>query len=199
MRLHEMFQMCVIILLTVIIPSLVLKEVTDGFKTVKSQKDWMLVLFYVVGIYFYATGNGVHEVASFYFNQYCDTQKITGVLCNSLFFNDYYTGNILYFIGGILMVLSTLLLELKRPNTMFKKKDFWILVVNAVVYGLAIFAYAAFDVVLVGIVYSTIMAIISFLLFLSIRRKYLQYPVITYTTIIYVVGTVAAVIVRFIK
>ncbi|MBI3984744.1 MAG: hypothetical protein HY344_02265 [Candidatus Levybacteria bacterium] len=97
-----------------------------------------------------------------------------------------------------MMVASLLLLEFKRPNETYKKKDFPITIINAVIYAFAIFAYAAFDKVLVGIVYSFITTVFSIYLFIKIRENYLKYPVITYTTITYILGTVAAFIVRFV-
>lgn len=197
MRLHEIIQMTFVILLTVIIPFLLIREVTNNFDTFKSKKGIILALLSIVGIYYYATGNGIHEVASFTFNQYCDTKNFTGDLCGGLFFNDYYTGNIFYFVGGALMVTSLMLFEKLSPNKNWGKKDMRILVVNAVLYAVAIFAYAAFDRVLVGLVYSLIMTLISLYIFLPLRKKYLHYPVISYTALTYTLGTLAAIVVRF--
>ena len=67
------------------------------------------------------------------------------------------------------------------------------------IYAFAIFAYAAFDKVLVGLIYSLIISIISINLFLQIKNKYLEYPVITYTTLTYTIGTLAALVVRLLR
>ncbi len=197
LRLHELVQMSLIILLTVVIPVFLLKEISQNFKKVK-QREFLLILSFITGVYFYATGNGVHELASFLFNHYCNTLKFVGDLCGGFFFNNYYTGNIFYFIGGFMMVASLLLLEYKRPNETYKKKDLPITIINACIYAFAIFAYATFDKVLVGIIYSIITTVFAVYLFVQIRKKYLKYPVITYTTITYVIGTVTALIVRFV-
>lgn len=197
MRLHEIVQMTVIILLTVVIPFLILKEVTSNFSFLKTKKGFYLILTFLIGVYFYATGNGIHEVSSFNFNHFCDTKSFTGDLCGGFFVNDYYTGNIFYFFGGILMVLPLMLLEKLNPNKKFHKRDQTPLFINASIYALAIFAYAAFDRVLIGLIYSLIITVIALYLFFQIRKKYLEYPVITYTTATYTLGTVAALIVRF--
>jgi hypothetical protein len=191
--------MVVLILLTVVIPFFLLKEITGNFKTIQTNRGFWLSLLFVVGVYFYATGNGLHEVSSFNFNNFCDTGNFSGDLCGGFFINDYYTGNILYFIGGGMMVIALMLLERLLPNKNFNKKDFRILFINALVYSLAIFAYAAFDRVLVGIIYSVIITLISIYLFWKIKSKYLQYPVITYTTFTYLMGTLLALFVRIIK
>lgn len=196
LRLHELVQITFLILLTVVIPVLLLREITQNFKNFGKRDFWLLMLF-ITGVYFYSTGNGVHELASFLFNNYCNVKNFTGNLCNGFFFNDYYTGNIYYFIGGFLMVSSLLLLELKRPNQTYSKKDLPITLVNAAIYAFAIFAYAAFDVVLVGLAYSLITAIFALFLFAKIKKDYLKYPLITYTTITYTLGALAGLLARF--
>lgn len=195
-RLHEIVQMVVLILITVVIPVFLLYEVTEKFKTLNNKRGFVLLTLFITGIYFYSTGNGVHEMASFLFNTYCNTKNIMGNLCNGLFVNDYYLGNIFYFIGGFLMVYTILLFEKDNPNKNFSRKNLPLLIINAVFYALAIFAYAAFDVVLVGLVYSVITTIAVSLIFIRVRKNYLSYPVITYTTLTYFIGTLAAVVVR---
>lgn len=196
LRLHELVQMVFIILLTVLIPFFLLREVSGNFESFKVKKGLLLGILFIIGIYFYATGNGVHEVSSFTFNNYCDTKNVSGNLCGGLFFNDYYTGNIIYFFGAGFMVISLLLLEKSRPNKMYKKKDLVLTLINAGIYAFAIFAYAAFDRVLVGLIYSVIMMVIADVLFLQIRKKYLEYPVITYTAVTYTIGTLAAILIK---
>ena len=96
------------------------------------------------------------------------------------------------------MLVPLLLFEKRHPREKkFTKKELTILIVNALVYSLAIFAYAAFDTVLVGLIYSVLLTVITGILWISIRKKYTSYPVITYTTLTYLLGTIAALIVRF--
>lgn len=197
LRLHELIQMSVLILLTVIIPFLILREVTHNFETLKLKRGFILGLLFITGIYFYATGNGLHEVSSFNFNNFCDTKNFSGDLCGSFFFNDYYTGNIIYFIGAGLMVISLMLLEKLKPNKNYQRKDLAVTIINSAIYAFAIFAYAAFDRVVVGLTYSVIVMLFAQFLFWQIRKKYLQYPVIIYTAATYTLGTIAALIIRF--
>ncbi len=196
-RLHEIIQMTVLILITIVIPFFLLYVISDRFQFFAKKQFFWLPLLFVIGIYFYATGNGVHETASFTLNQYCDIKALTGNLCHGLFVNDYYTGNIFFFIGGILMVLAVVLTEKLHPNKTYHKKDVAVTIINAVIYSLAIFAYAAFDVVLVGLVYSILVMIIADVLLLSTRKKYLQHPVILYHAVAYTLGTAVALLIRF--
>src|SRR6266576_2329200 len=132
LRLHEAFQMTTIILFTVLIPFFILYYSSEMLQLfVKKKFVWILVLF-IGGVYFYSTGNGLHEMASYTLNQYCNVKSLSGIFCNGQFFNSYYTGNILYFIGGIFMVLALLLTEKINPNLTYRKKDVAITVINAI-------------------------------------------------------------------
>jgi hypothetical protein len=190
LRLHEVVQMSVLILLTVIIPALQLWELSGG-----APKLWAFAAF-VIGAYFYATGNAVHEQASFAYNTYCPVGPHN--LCDGLFFNTYYAGNIGFFAGALIMTVTLLLVERGRPRAAFGGGALAILAVNAVIYSLTVLAYAGFDLVLVGLVYSLVAALVSIGLFVSVRRRWREHPFITYSTIVYVLGTVASAVVRLV-
>jgi hypothetical protein len=192
-----MIQMTLLILFTTIIPFLFLKETSNDFETLKLKRGLILGGLFITGIYFYATGNGVHEVSSFNFNYFCDPKSFSGDLCGGFFFNDYYTGNIYYFIGAAFMIISLLLLERLNPNKTYKRQDLPVTLINAIIYAFAIFAYAAFDEVLVGLIYSLVIMVFADILFFLVRKRYLEHPFITYTAATYTLGTLAALVMRF--
>lgn len=196
MRLHEVVQMLVLILATVLIPALLLREVTDNFRLMQTKKGLLLFIMFVTGVYIYTTGNGLHEMASFAFNTYCDTKNVEGNLCGGLFFNDYYFGNGLYFVGAFFMNLALLMFERIEPVVKLSKNGMKFLVANALVYAVAIFAYSAFDVVLVGLYYSIIMTIVIDIFLYLHKRPWTETPVTFYLALCYIVGTAASIVVR---
>ncbi len=197
LRLHEVLQMLLIILSTVLIPFMVYLELSGKNSTRKGNQGVILSVIFITGIYFYATGNGVHETASYLFNSFCDTVTIAAGVCGSSFFNDYYFGNILYFFGGYLMTVVLILLERNNTPTDFDRKNWMILLVNSVIFAFAIFAYSAFDRVLVGLIYSLVTTLTILLLLVSSNKKYNQLPYTTYAFVTYALGTTASLIVRF--
>lgn len=196
LRLHEVIQMAVIILITVLIPFFVLKEVSHNFELLKSRKGTLLATLFIAGVYFYATGNGAHEIASYLFNTFCDVKNITTTLCGSMFFNDYYFGNIVYFVGAALMTIPLILFERGKPKNKASNRDLGFILANALVYTFAIVAYAAFDRVLVGLVYTIVMAIIIDVLLLTARKSFRELPFTTYSAIIYTLGTLVSLFIR---
>jgi hypothetical protein len=199
LRLHEALQIVVLILATAILPFFLFKEVTGDFSLLSRDKrrGMFLGVVFIVGIYFYASGNAFHELASFLFNQYCDIGRVSGQHCESLFFNDYYTGNVLYFIGAFLFTLALILLEISQPRIMMTKRDMWLLVPNCLIYALAIVAYAGFDRVLVGLIYSLLTTFVVVSILIIHREKVRYLPFTDYTALTYVIGTLIACIVRF--
>jgi len=197
LRLHEVIQMAVIILITVLIPFFILKEVTHNFELMKSRKGTLLATIFLAGVYFYATGNGVHEIASYLFNSFCDVERFVSTMCGSMFFNDYYFGNIVYFVGAALMTIPLILFERSKPKNKTENRDLGLIAVNAVVYAVAITAYAAFDRVLVGIVYSVAMTVLIDCLLITAKKPWRQLPFALYSAICYTLGTIAALFIRF--
>jgi hypothetical protein len=152
---------------------------------------------FIIGIYLYASGNAFHELASFLFNQYCNVNVVSGQLCSGLFFNDYYTGNVLYFVGAFLFTIALILLEVSQPRIVLTKRDVWLLVPNCLIYALAIVAYAGFDRVLVGLVYSVVTTLVVLGILFINRKEARRLPVTDYTALTYIIGTLIACLVRF--
>ena len=196
LRLHEVVQMTTLILFTVIIPALVLQDLTDNFSLLRSRAGAALGLLFLIGVYFYATGNGLHEVASFLFNQYCPTDHFDSAICKSMFMDDYYTGNILYFIGAWAFTVPLLIFEQMKPRDPIANTDIGLIAVNSIFFALAIVAYAGFDRVVVGFVFSVIMLITALLLFIRARGNYRTLPYTLYTVLAYTLGLAGSLIVR---
>jgi hypothetical protein len=197
LRLHEVFQMLVIIPFSFIISFLLLKVTTDNFRLLKNKNGIVLGSIFILGLYFTATGNGVHEMASFIYSTFCNAKTMQTPLCGGTYFNTYYFGNIVYFIGLLLSNIVLILFERDNPQEEFTKKDLGITLVNGAVYALTLFAYGAFDVVLVGLGFCFVMAILVDYLLVSAKHKPHLLPFTLYSAVAYTLSTVAILFVRF--
>lgn len=195
-RLHEINQTLIFITVTVILSFFYLKILTNNFQTLSKKRDSLLALCLVVGTYLYGAGEGWHEVASFTLNHYCNLENLADNLCNGLFINDYYAGNIIFFVGAVLMNISLLTLASYYPSKPFKNKEMAILIVNSIVFAFTWFAYSAFDKVLVGLFFSAVLMIISIYFFLKVKNKFRQYPFITYSALAYTLAAISAALVK---
>ena len=191
-RLHELVQGPILLTLFLLVSTFVLRELSHEFKTLR----YSLLALFVVGAYLYGLGEGWHEVTSFTLNQYCDVQNISGDLCGGLFINDYYTGNILFFVGGIGMAVALMILERLNPSSGWDNRNVVIGAVNSFIYSFTFFAYAAFDIVLVGLYSTVALMLISAGLLAAVVKHWRKYPYISYSAFAYTLATAASVIVR---
>ncbi len=195
-RLHELIQGPIFLTISVILSFLVIKELSNNFDLLKTKWGFYLSLVFVSGAYLYGMGEGWHEVASFTFNHHCNIKNFTDDLCGGLFINDYYTGNILFFVGGIIMNSAVIFLQKLNPTKSFNNKALIILLINSFLYAFTFFAYAAFDKVLVGLYSTLILMVIADLVFLKVWKKFREYPYITYSAFAYTMAGIASLIVR---
>jgi hypothetical protein len=197
LRLHEAIQMGVLTLASIVISFFIFRHTTNSFELLKTKKGIFLGLLFFIGTYLYATGNALHEIASFFYNTYCPVNTAPANLCSGLFINDYYLGNSLYFIGIILTNIVIICFELQKPARTFTNKDMPIMALNSLVYALGLFAYAAFDKVSIGIIFITLATlIVNVLLFLS-RKPMRILPFTSYCAIAYTLAFIASIIFRF--
>ena len=76
------------------------------------------------------------------------------------------------------------------------RTDIALISVNAIFWALAIVAYAGFDRVLVGFVFSVIMLITVVFLFIRAHRHYRTLPYTFYTILVYALGVAGSIVVR---
>lgn len=195
-RLHELNQTVIFIAATVILSFFYLKLFTDNFSTLKKTSHTFYALLFLTGTYLYGAGEGWHEVASFTLNTYCNPKHVLGNLCHGLFINDYYAGNIIFFIGSVLVTVALLYFSSRTVSMKFNRKAMIILVINSLVYAFTWFAYAAFDPVLIGLLCSTLLMVISWIFVFKIHYKFAEFPFITYNAIAYSLATIATVIIK---
>lgn len=198
LSLHELLQASVFILLTTIISVFLFWELSGHFSGQKTGAVWLLVVF-VAGVYLYGAGEGLHELASYYLSAQCDPDHPTGSLCGSLFINDFYTGNVLFFVGGFAFTAALLIVERLNPNPTFTRGQLVPLGINAVIYAATVVAYAGFDTVLVGLAYTLAMLAFTLGVFLPVRERFLQYPFASYTVAAYTLGAIASLAVRLLR
>ena len=196
MHLHEAVQMGAITAFSVIVSFLLLREVSDNFRLMQDGLGLVLGCLFMLGSYFYATGNGVHEVASFLFNEYCDVKHFTSAVCGSMYFDDYYAGNIVYFVGLGLSNLVLVLFELRRRFRRGPDRVTGATIANGLVLALTFIAYDAFDRVSVGLISTIVYALVFGGLLYRNRSTIRSLPFTLYTALGFAVAAVVAIPIR---
>lgn len=193
---HQLLQATVFIPAFIIVSVLLLKEFTNNFHLLSGKLPVFLVILFIVGVYLFGTGEGWHEHASFLYSQLCADATFVSQQCGALFINNYYAGNGIFFIGGLCMYLSLLTFSAIHPAKDFSNKDLVILLINSFVTALSWFAYAAFDEVFLGLLFASILSVISIIYLWRRKFAYKKYPYITYSAVAYTISTLATLVVR---
>jgi hypothetical protein len=180
----------------VLLSFFILKEITNNFQKLQTKRNVFLTMLFVLGVYFYGAGEGWHEYAILLYNSYCQQDGATYPLCKGIFINAFYTGNIIFFTGGVLMNTALLALSAQFPVKQFSKAELVILFLNSVVYALTWFAYAAFDVVPVGLFFSGALMLISVGFLIKRKNSWKMYPYLVFSTFAYTLATVSSFIMR---
>jgi hypothetical protein len=193
LRLHELVQMAVITTISVVISFLILREVSDRFQNLGSLYGTVLGVLFMVGSYFYATGNGAHEVSSYLFNQFCNTDVIHPGHCAASYDDDYYFGNIVYFFGLGLSNLALVILEVRRGEG---DRVTLATYINAAILALTFIAYDAFDRVAVGLISTVIFTLVFGAILVWARGSFRQLPFTVYTVVGFGVAMLVATPIR---
>lgn len=197
LRLHEVFQMSFVLSISTLISFLLLKVITNNFETLKDIKGTLCGLLFIAGLYFYATGNSLHELSGFILTNYCNIESAHTLLCSSMFFNDFYIGNGVFFFGFLIGNISLILLERRKPLAVATKGNTVITLINSLLFTFALIDYAAFDISIIGLVFSIIAAIIINIIFITSKQKIQNLPFTLYCSFGYTVTAVVSLVIRF--
>jgi hypothetical protein len=196
LHLHEVVQMGIITAFSVIVSFLVLRTASRNFSLMQDSRGAIFGCIFILGVYFYSTGNGAHEVASFMFNEFCDTKHFTSAACGSMYINDYFFGNVVYFVGLGLSTVAVILFEARRPDMSYTRKDARVTLANGLVLALTFIAYDAFDRVAVGLASTMVLAIIYDWLLLASRARYRTMPFTLYSAVGFTLAALIATPIR---
>ncbi len=199
LHLHEALQIGLITAAGTVISFLILREVSDGFRLLAAGGGAALGCLFILGTYFAASGNAAHEVASFLFNRFCDVHHVRPGACGSEYVNDYFFGNVTYFVGLGLSNLAVVLVERRRPDGSMTRGDVWVTVANAAVLALTFVAYDAFDRVLVGLVSTVVFALVFGGLLLTARARPRFLPFTLYSGLGFTLAAVIAIPIRALR
>jgi hypothetical protein len=199
LHLHEVVQIGLITAFSVVVSFLILRAVSGNFEELRDRRGAVLGCLFLLGAYFYATGNGAHEVSSFLFSHFCNTQHFTSTSCGAMYADDYFFGNTVYFVGLGLSSLAVIIVELGRPGPPQTNRDLNITIANALVLALTFVAYEAFDRVLVGLISTIAFALLfGFLLFRG-RARFSSVPFTFYSSLGFTLATLIAVPLRALR
>lgn len=193
LHLHEVLQIGLITAFSTIISFLIFRTVSGNFRELAGPRGLVLACLFILGLYLYASGNAGHEIASFLFNTYCNTKHFSSHSCQSVYLDDYFFGNGVYFVGLGLSTVAVILLEVRAPNEEMSTKDSYVTIANGLVLALTFIAYDGFDRVAVGLVASIVFAVLYVGILLRSGRPFRFKPFTLYSALGFSIASVVAI------
>jgi hypothetical protein len=150
-------------------------------------------LLFLLGLYLYGAGYGVHEVTNYLHARYCDQTVLDEALCRIVVFNDDGFSHWIYFIGFSMINAALVLLQALLPfRGTLARRDLVLLGVNALFIALGIFANLGFEEIGLDLYVVAFLAALSLWLWRRVGRQ----PVIVYYSLAYCLGLAATAVVK---
>lgn len=142
-------------------------------------------MVFLLGLYLYGAGYGVHEVTNYLHARFCDPTPLDPKLCQIIIFNDDDFSHWVYFIGFSMTNAALVVLQALLPfGHRLPRRDLLLLGANALLIGLGIFANLAFEEIGLDLWVVGLLATLSFWLWRRAGRQ----PLIVYYSLAYALG-----------
>jgi hypothetical protein len=176
-------------LISVMLYFFLLREIIRNPSFYQTKQFTRYFLLFLIGVYFFAAGSGVHEVTNYLNIRFCDSGDVQTALCRIIGFNDDTFSHYLYYFGFIMLNTALMLIEYRNPREKsITYQNILHLSVNALVIAIGIFVNLAFEENGIDLVFFAGVMLFSLYLLFFRRQSYRTLPVTMYLAIAYTVG-----------
>lgn len=148
---------------------------------------------FVAGVFLLGVSSGDHETTNYLHHRFCAGQSERDALCDVVVFHDDTFSHVVYYVGVISYTLAVVTVEWLFPRRdEATRRDQMLVLLNAAVIALGVFANLAFEEAALDMVaFAVVAGVANGLLWLTGRRRG-QLPFTLYTAASFGVGVVAA-------
>ncbi|MBI4137386.1 hypothetical protein HY469_04965, partial [Candidatus Roizmanbacteria bacterium] len=171
------------------------KNVEENGKLLNKNKIVLATLLFIIGVYLFGAGSGLHEAMDYLNARFCNRGEITNALCNIISYNDDTFSHIVYYIGFILLTISLVITEYFSPRkNPISLKDIRLISANALFIALFIFLNLAFEPTLMDMIVFGSMTVFTASVLQFGRHSYKNLPITLYFAISYGVGVISSLV-----
>ena len=154
-----------------------------------------LNVVFLVGVYLFGTSSGDHETTNYLHYRFCTDRPVDPELCAVVVFHDDTFSHVLYYLGVIMYTLALVVIEWQFPRrTEAMNRDGALILANAAVIAVGIFANLAFEAAAIDMVaFGLVAGVANALLWLT-GRRWTQMPFTLYIAAAFGTGLTATVL-----
>ena len=157
-------------------------------------------MVFLVGIYLFGVSSGDHETTNYLHYRFCADQPVNPDLCAAVAFHDDTFSHLLYYLGVIMYTLAVVAIEWRLPRrTEATRRDGVLILANAAVISMGIFANLAFEAAAIDMVaFGVVAAVANVLLWLT-GKRWTQMPFTLYIAAAFGAGLAATVLYKLLS
>ena len=176
------------------------KDVEFAGEATTTRPLLALNVAFLVGVYLFGASSGDHETTNYLHHRFCTEQPVDPDLCAVVAFHDDTFSHVLYYLGVIMYTLALVTIEWQFPRrTEATGRDGALILVNAAVIAVGIFANLAFEAAAIDMVaFGVVAAVANVLLWLT-GKRWTQMPFTLYIAAAFGAGLVATVLYKLLS
>lgn len=180
---------------SVVLYYLLKKDVELAGEAARTRLLLALNLVFVVGVYLFGVSSGDHETTNYLHDRFCTDRPVDADLCAAVIFHDDTFSHVIYYLGVMMFTLSLVTIEWRFPRRIeMTKRDRLLVLLNATVIALGIFANLAFEEVALDMwAFGLVAAVANALLWLT-GRRWTQLPFTLYVAASFGTGLTATIL-----
>jgi hypothetical protein len=180
---------------SIVLYYLLKKDVELAGEAARTRSLIGLNVVFLVGIYLFGVSSGDHETTNYLHYRFCTDQPVNPDLCAAVAFHDDTFSHLLYYLGVIMYTLAVVAIEWRLPRqTEATRRDGVLILANAAVISVGIFANLAFEPAAIDMVaFGVVAAVANVLLWLT-GKRWTQMPFTLYIATAFGAGLAATVL-----
>ena len=180
---------------SIVLYYLLKKDVELAGAAAGTRPSLTLNVVFMVGVYLFGASSGDHETTNYLHYRFCTDQPVDPDLCAVVVFHDDTFSHLLYYLGVIMYTLAVVVIEWRFPRrTEVARRDGALILANAAVIAVGIFANLAFEAAAIDMVaFGLVAGVANGLLWLT-GRRWTQLPFTFYIAASFGAGLTATVL-----
>ena len=180
---------------TIVVYYLLKKDVEVAGEARQTRPFLALNAIFLVGVYLFGASSGDHETTNYLNFRFCAERPVDAELCAAVEFHDDTFSHVLYYLSVIMYTLAVVTIEWRSPRrTELSGRDGRLILANAAVIAVGIFANLAFETAAIDMVaFGLVAAVANGLLWLT-GRRWAQLPFTLYVAASFGAGLAATVL-----
>jgi len=185
---------------SIVLYYLLKKDVERAGESTPTRLLQALNVAFVVGIFLLGASSGDHETTNYLHHRFCGDQPAGADLCAVVVFHDDTFSHLVYYLGVVVYTLAVVAIEWRFPRrTEASRRDLLLILPNAAVIALGIFANLAFEEATLDMVAFALVGVVANAVLWLTGRRRTQLPFTFYVAVSFGAGLATTILYKLVS